>query len=100
MKLENIKKIYIRDNKEKISAINNISYTFKKGIFYAIMGESGSGKTTLINILGLIDNPTGGKYYLDGKEISLLSEDALSEMRNKKIGFVFQHYYLNNRLLH
>lgn len=99
MNLENITKIYNSEkNKKEVKAINNITYNFKMGKFYAIMGQSGSGKTTLINILGLMDVPTSGKYFFNKKEVQNLSSDELAEIRNQKIGFVFQNYYLNDRL--
>lgn len=98
MKMEDIVKTYISKNGNQVKALNNINYNFKKGKFYAIMGQSGSGKTTLINILGLVDVPTRGKYFFNGVEVQKLSNDKLSEIRNNEIGFVFQHFYLNNRL--
>lgn len=98
MKMEDIVKTYISKNGNQVKALNNINYNFKEGKFYAIMGQSGSGKTTLINILGLVDVPTRGKYFFNGVEVQKLSNDKLSEIRNNEIGFVFQHFYLNNRL--
>ncbi len=98
MKMEDIVKTYISKNGNQVKALNNINYNFKEGKFYAIMGQSGSGKTTLINILGLVDVPTRGKYFFNGLEVQKLSNDKLSEIRNNEIGFVFQHFYLNNRL--
>lgn len=98
MKLEDIVKTYVSKNGDQVKALNNISYTFEMGKFYAIMGQSGSGKTTLINILGLVDAPTRGKYFLDDIEVESLSSDKLAEIRNAKIGFVFQNFYLNNHL--
>lgn len=98
MKLEDIVKTYTSKNGNQVKALNNISYTFTSGKFYAIMGQSGSGKTTLINILGLVDTPTRGRYLLDGVELQSLSSDKLAEIRNTKVGFVFQNFYLNNHL--
>ena len=98
MKMEDIVKTYISKNGNQVKALNNINYNFKEGKFYAIMGQSGSGKTSLINILGLVDVPTRGKYFFNGLEVQKLSNDKLSEIRNNEIGFVFQHFYLNNRL--
>ena len=98
MKMEDIVKTYISKNGNQVKALNNINYNFKEGKFYAIMGQSGSGKTTLINILGLVDVTTRGKYFFNGVEVQKLSNDKLSEIRNNEIGFVFQHFYLNNRL--
>ncbi|MCK5022270.1 MAG: ABC transporter ATP-binding protein, partial [Candidatus Pacebacteria bacterium] len=79
---------------ESLKVVNNISFEIKKGEFVAIMGPSGSGKSTLMHILGALDLPTRGKYLLDGENISSLTEDELAEIRNKKIGFVFQAFNL------
>jgi len=75
-------------------ALENVSFEIKKGSFVAIMGPSGSGKSTLMHILGALDNPTHGKYLLDNKDVSKLSEDQLAEIRKKQIGFVFQAFNL------
>jgi putative ABC transport system ATP-binding protein len=93
IKLSKISKIYKTDVIETV-ALDNISFEIKKGEFVAIMGPSGSGKSTLMHILGALDKPTSGKYFLDGKDISNLSEDELADIRNKKIGFIFQAYNL------
>lgn len=93
IKLSKISKIYKTDVIETV-ALDSISFEIKKGEFVAIMGPSGSGKSTLMHILGALDRPTSGKYFLDGQDISNLSEDELADIRNRKIGFVFQSYNL------
>lgn len=91
--IKNLSKIYKTDVLETI-ALDNVSFEVKKGEFVAIMGPSGSGKSTLMHILGALDKPTSGQYILDGKNVEKLSDDELSEIRNKKIGFIFQSYNL------
>ena len=97
LKLENICKVY-NSKTEKVIALNQISYQFEMGKFYAIMGHSGSGKSTLISILGLIDRPSSGKYYLNGEDVFKLDDYKLSKLRNKEIGFIFQNFYLDEHL--
>jgi putative ABC transport system ATP-binding protein len=90
---KNICKTYINGDIET-QAVCGISFKIEKGEFVAIIGPSGSGKSTLMHILGALDTPTTGQYILDGKEVSQLSEDELSDFRREKIGFVFQSFNL------
>lgn len=83
---------------EKIIALNSTNLEIKLGKLYVIMGHSGSGKSTLIQILGLLDNLTSGKLYINGKDVSFFSEDEKAEVRMNEIGFVFQSFYLNPKL--
>jgi len=93
IRVSNIRKVYKNDSVETV-ALDGVSFDVKKGEFLAIMGPSGSGKSTLMHILGALDKPTSGKYFLDGKEISSLDENQLAEIRNRRIGFVFQAFNL------
>lgn len=79
---------------EKVRILNGIDLQVKKGEFLAILGPSGSGKSTLMNIIGLLDVPTSGEYFLNGKLIDKMSEEQLAHIRNKEIGFIFQQYML------
>ena len=93
LKLTDICKDY-QQGKEPVRVLKNINLTVEKGDYLAIMGPSGSGKTTLMNLIGCLDVPTSGEYELDGRNLKDLSDDALAEIRNKHIGFVFQHFHL------
>lgn len=90
---KNLSKVYKVGDLETV-ALADISFEIKKGEFVAIMGPSGSGKSTLMHILGALDTPTSGKYILDGEEVQKLTDDELSDIRNRKIGFIFQAYNL------
>ncbi len=91
--LKNITKNYMQ-GKLEVPVLKSIDLTVENGEYVAIMGPSGSGKTTLMNIIGLLDLPTEGSYFLDDEDMSHLTENQLSEVRNKKIGFVFQQFNL------
>lgn len=82
---------------ETLHVLKNVHLTIKKGEYVALMGPSGSGKSTLMNILGCLDTPTLGSYILNGKDVSLLSDSELADIRNKEIGFVFQTFNLMPR---
>lgn len=97
VELKDIYKIYqMGDN--AVHALDGISLTIEKGEFVAIVGQSGSGKSTCMNIIGCLDVPTKGEYYLNGKDISHYSDDELAEVRNKMLGFIFQQYNLIPKL--
>jgi putative ABC transport system ATP-binding protein len=89
---KNVWKIYNEGTRAEVSAIQDINLKISNGEFVAIQGVSGSGKSTLLHCLGCLDTPTRGKVYIDGKDISKLSEDELALIRRKKIGFVFQFF--------
>jgi len=93
IELKNICKYY-GDGERQVTALENISIKINKGEFVAIAGPSGSGKSTLMNMIGCIDTQSAGEYYLDGTNITDMSDDELSEIRNKKIGFIFQGFNL------
>ena len=93
----NITKIY-KLGKVEIAALKNINLVVKKNEYLALIGASGSGKSTLMNLLGCLDTPSSGKYYLAGEDVSQLSDDGLARIRNKEIGFVFQAFNLIPRM--
>jgi putative ABC transport system ATP-binding protein len=95
--LEGIRKSYFM-GKQVLEVLKNISLDIYKNEYVALMGPSGSGKSTLMNILGCLDTPTAGKYILNGQDVSKMEDNALAEIRNKEIGFVFQQFNLLPRL--
>ncbi len=97
IQMENLTKVY-DTGKIQVRALNNIDLNVDKNEYVAIMGASGSGKSTLMNIIGCLDRMTSGSYILDGEDVSKLNDKQLAEIRNKKIGFVFQSFNLLPRL--
>jgi putative ABC transport system ATP-binding protein len=97
IKLEGIRKSYFM-GKHELNVLKGIDLDIIKNEYVALMGPSGSGKSTLMNILGCLDSPTAGKYILNGQDVSKMADDALAEVRNKEIGFVFQQFNLLPRL--
>ena len=95
--IANLVKEYQVD-KENVIVLDNLNIEFLSGKFYAIMGHSGSGKSTLINIIGLLENATSGKYYLNGRDVSDLKENEKANIRAKYFGFIFQDYFLDANL--
>jgi putative ABC transport system ATP-binding protein len=93
VRLENAWKIY-QMGTEEVKALRGVNVAFEKGDFWAIMGPSGSGKSTMMNVLGCLDRLTSGAYYLEGRDVSRLDDDALSELRLKYLGFIFQSFNL------
>ena len=94
--IKNVSKIYKID-KFNVNALNGINLEISEGEFVAILGPSGSGKSTLMNIIGCLDTPTKGNYTLDSQDVSKLNDNRLAEIRNKKVGFVFQTFNLLSR---
>ena len=97
IELKGINKTY-RNGDQELRVLKDIDLEVEKGEFVAIMGPSGSGKSTLMNVIGLLDRPTSGDYFLDGQEVGNLSEKKLAHVRNEQIGFVFQQFFLLSKL--
>jgi putative ABC transport system ATP-binding protein len=97
IRLENLRKVY-QMGKRELVVLPGITMNVEKGELVAIIGPSGSGKTTLLNLLGCLDKPSSGEYFLDGREVSRLSNSELAEIRGKKIGFIFQTFNLLTRI--
>jgi putative ABC transport system ATP-binding protein len=93
VRLDEIRKTY-RTGEVEVHAVRGVSIEIARGEFVALMGSSGSGKSTLMNILGCLDRPTAGRYFLDGEDVSALNRDELADVRNRKLGFVFQNFNL------
>ncbi len=93
IELKEVYKIY-KMGDEEVRAVDGVNLRIERGEFVAIVGQSGSGKSTMMNIIGCLDVPTSGKYYLDGQDVSEMKDDELAEIRNKMLGFIFQQYNL------
>lgn len=98
IKLQNVQKTYKLDEDIIFTALKDINLQIKQGEFTSIVGPSGSGKSTLMHIIGLLDQPTSGAVFINGKEVSKLHDDELSSLRNTFVGFVFQQFNLINKL--
>ena len=97
IEVRNLVKVYHTGDVE-LHALDGVSFSINRGEFVAVMGPSGSGKSTTMNMLGCLDSPTEGEYFLDGRNVAKLSSDDLAEVRNRKLGFVFQGFNLLPRL--
>jgi len=93
VRLDDVRKTY-KTGEVEVQAVRGVSVEIGQGEFVALMGSSGSGKSTLMNIIGCLDRPTSGRYFLDGEDVSSLSRDDLADVRNRKLGFVFQNFNL------
>ena len=96
--IQNLYKIYNEGKESEVRALDGVSLQIEKGEFVAIVGQSGSGKSTMMNVLGCLDIPTYGDYFLDGTDVTSLSDKQLAHVRNKEIGFIFQGYNLIQEL--
>src|SRR3954470_4345541 len=93
VRLDDVRKTY-RSGEVEVQAVRGVSIQIGRGEFVALMGSSGSGKPALMNILACLDRPTSGRYFLDGEDVSSLDRDQLADVRNRKLGFVFQNFNL------
>ena len=98
VKLKDVYKIYSEGLESEVRALDGVSLEIERGEFVAVVGQSGCGKSTMMNVLGCLDIPTHGEYYLDGTDVRELSDKELSHIRNKQIGFIFQQYNLIQNL--
>ena len=98
VKLKDVYKIYSEGLESEVRALDGVSLEIERGEFVAVVGQSGSGKSTMMNVLGCLEIPTHGEYYLDGTDVRELSDKELSHIRNKQIGFIFQQYNLIQNL--
>jgi putative ABC transport system ATP-binding protein len=97
IRLDHVSRVY-QVGESEVRALDDVSLAIPPGEFAAIMGPSGSGKSTMLNVLGCLDTPTSGRYLLDGESVENLSEDQLADVRQRKIGFIFQSYHLVGRM--
>lgn len=98
LEMKNVEKKYVDAHNKEVPAIKSFTAGFEKGKFYAVMGPSGAGKSTILSIMGFMEEKTGGDIYLEGQKINMLSPKEMAVVRREKIGFVFQHYFLNPKL--
>ena len=98
IEMQHINKKYYEGMENELHILHDIDLIVRKGEFVSLVGESGSGKSTMMNIIGALDRPTSGKYFLNGEDISEMDDDYLSEIRNEEIGFVFQSAYMIPRI--